>query len=71
MCRCYVRTLQRCTCKGSSCSGTHLWFALLASLDNYERAKVADALESVDFEDGEYIIRQGEEGHSFFILEQV
>jgi len=45
--------------------------ALLASLDNYERAKVADALESVDFEDGEYIIRQGEEGHSFFILEQV
>ncbi len=44
---------------------------VLASLDSYERGVVADALESVDFSDGEYIIKQGEDGREFFIVEQV
>ncbi|KAJ3271141.1 hypothetical protein HDV01_006999 [Terramyces sp. JEL0728] len=42
---------------------------LLTSLEAYERHKIADALESVTFSDGEYVIKQGDVGDSFFIVE--
>eukprot|EP00455_Lapot_gusevi_P044843 TRINITY_DN565_c0_g1_i7.p1 TRINITY_DN565_c0_g1~~TRINITY_DN565_c0_g1_i7.p1 ORF type:complete len:682 (-),score=261.92 TRINITY_DN565_c0_g1_i7:417-2462(-) len=42
---------------------------LLSTLDRYERAKVADALVEVSFADGEYVIRQGEAGDNFYIVE--
>jgi cAMP-dependent protein kinase regulator len=42
---------------------------LLVSLEPYERHKIADALESVSFEDGEEVIRQGDVGESFYIVE--
>eukprot|EP00961_Rhodomonas_salina_P288809 3902916-Rhodomonas_salina.3 len=36
---------------------------LLQALDAEERGKIADVLVSASFEDGEYIIRQGETGN--------
>lgn len=41
---------------------------LLDNLDEYERMSVADALEEVEFKAHEEIIRQGDEGHHFFII---
>jgi hypothetical protein len=32
--------------------------------------KLASALDTTSFEDGQYIIRQGEQGDSFFIIEE-
>ncbi|KAK0614181.1 cyclic nucleotide-binding-like protein [Immersiella caudata] len=42
---------------------------LLSSLTPYERSKIADALESQKFPPGHTIIREGDPGHSFFLLE--
>ncbi|KAI0892140.1 camp-dependent protein kinase regulatory subunit [Annulohypoxylon nitens] len=42
---------------------------LLASLTPYERSKIADALETKKFPKGYTIIRQGDIGKSFFLLE--
>jgi cAMP-dependent protein kinase regulator len=42
---------------------------LLSSLKPYERAKVADALESVKFSAGQNIITEGEPGDAFYLLE--
>lgn len=42
---------------------------LLASLKPYERAKIADALETVKFSDGKNIITEGEPGDAFYLLE--
>ncbi|ORY07201.1 camp-dependent protein kinase regulatory subunit [Basidiobolus meristosporus CBS 931.73] len=42
---------------------------LLVSLEPYERYKIADALEPLNFEDGEVVIRQGDVGENFFIIE--
>ncbi|KAJ1506960.1 hypothetical protein HMI54_013022 [Coelomomyces lativittatus] len=42
---------------------------LLADLEPYERHKIADALESVTFQDGEVVIKQGDVGENFFIIE--
>ncbi|KAI9698887.1 MAG: hypothetical protein M1820_007308 [Bogoriella megaspora] len=42
---------------------------LLASLTAYERSKIADALETHKFPPGSTIIREGDVGESFFILE--
>uniref|UniRef100_A0A8C2SEV8 cAMP-dependent protein kinase type I-alpha regulatory subunit n=1 Tax=Capra hircus TaxID=9925 RepID=A0A8C2SEV8_CAPHI len=41
---------------------------LLESLDKWERLTVADALEPVQFEDGQKIVVQGEPGDEFFII---
>lgn len=38
------------------------------SLDKWERLTVADALETVSFEDGETIVKQGEAGDDFYII---
>ncbi|MBN3290710.1 KAP1 kinase, partial [Polypterus senegalus] len=43
-------------------------FSLSESLDKWERLTVADALEPVQFEDGEKIVVQGEPGDDFFII---
>ena len=45
--------------------------SLLSSLDKYERAKIADALIDRTFEDGEFVIRQGDRGDYFYIIESV
>ncbi|XP_039216685.1 cAMP-dependent protein kinase type I-beta regulatory subunit isoform X3 [Crotalus tigris] len=42
--------------------------SILGSLDKWERLTVADALEPVQFEDGEKIVVQGEPGDDFFII---
>lgn len=42
---------------------------LLASLTPYERSKIADALETQKFPAGHAIIKQGDIGTSFFLLE--
>ncbi|KIW69237.1 hypothetical protein, variant [Phialophora macrospora] len=42
---------------------------LLSSLKPYERAKIADALETVKFEAGQNIITEGEPGDAFYLLE--
>ncbi|KAF9423303.1 hypothetical protein BGZ94_008355 [Podila epigama] len=41
----------------------------LVSLEPYERHKIADALEPVFFEDGATVVKQGDQGESFFIIE--
>jgi cAMP-dependent protein kinase regulator len=42
---------------------------ILASLQPQERAKIADVLESRTFNEGEDVIREGEEGEEFFLVE--
>jgi len=41
------------------------------SLDKWERLTVADALEPVQFDDGQEIVRQGDPGEDFFIITEV
>ena len=41
------------------------------NLDKWERLTVADALEPVQFEDGQEIVRQGEPGDDFYIILEV
>ncbi|KAL8937396.1 MAG: hypothetical protein Q9211_003708 [Gyalolechia sp. 1 TL-2023] len=43
---------------------------LLSSLTLYERSKIADALETQKFTDGQTIIREGDKGEAFFMVEQ-
>ncbi|OCH90728.1 protein kinase A regulatory subunit [Obba rivulosa] len=43
---------------------------LLTSLEPAERSKIADALESRVFEDGDAVVRQGEMGDTFFFVEE-
>lgn len=42
---------------------------LLSSLTPYERSKIADALETQKFAAGDIIIKEGDPGHSFYLLE--
>eukprot|EP01118_Nematostelium_gracile_P008769 TRINITY_DN2912_c0_g1_i1.p1 TRINITY_DN2912_c0_g1~~TRINITY_DN2912_c0_g1_i1.p1 ORF type:complete len:536 (-),score=144.87 TRINITY_DN2912_c0_g1_i1:87-1694(-) len=42
---------------------------ILSSLNPYERAIIADALEAFHFDHGDVIIRQGEDGDIFYIIE--
>uniref|UniRef100_A0A6A7FTI7 cAMP-dependent protein kinase regulatory subunit-like isoform X2 n=1 Tax=Hirondellea gigas TaxID=1518452 RepID=A0A6A7FTI7_9CRUS len=42
--------------------------SILDSLDKWERLVVADALESVSFNDKESVVKQGEPGDDFFII---
>uniref|UniRef100_A0A1I7SPX3 cAMP-dependent protein kinase regulatory subunit n=1 Tax=Bursaphelenchus xylophilus TaxID=6326 RepID=A0A1I7SPX3_BURXY len=41
---------------------------ILADLDKWERANVADALERCDFEPGTHVVEQGQPGDEFFII---
>jgi hypothetical protein len=42
--------------------------SILESLDKWERLTVADALETVSFEENETIVKQGEPGNDFYII---
>ncbi|CAB4374429.1 unnamed protein product [Rhizophagus irregularis] len=42
---------------------------ILVSLEPYERHKIADALESAVYEDGQLVIKQGDIGNNFFLIE--
>jgi cAMP-dependent protein kinase regulator len=41
---------------------------ILQELDQWERLTVADALEPIQFSDGDNIVVQGEKGNDFFII---
>ena len=41
---------------------------ILHELDQWERLTVADALETVQFNDGDNVVVQGEKGNDFFII---
>lgn len=43
--------------------------AFLDPLSNEQISKLAGALETIVYEDGDYIIRQGEIGDSFYVIE--
>ena len=43
---------------------------LLSSLSSTERSKIADALVSRSYDDGEAVVRQGDIGHTFFFVEE-
>jgi len=43
---------------------------LLKDLSSYQRATIADALEPANFQEGDVIIKQGEEGDIFYIVEE-
>jgi len=42
---------------------------LLKGLEAYERSKIADALESLMFDDGQTVMKQGDVGDCFYIIE--
>lgn len=42
---------------------------ILSTLTPYERSKIADALETKKFPSGEVIIKEGDPGHAFYLLE--
>ncbi|KEI36747.1 uncharacterized protein L969DRAFT_97143 [Mixia osmundae IAM 14324] len=42
---------------------------ILVSLESHERAKIADALEARIYEEGEAIVKEGEVGKNFYIIE--
>ena len=46
-------------------------YCVTENLDKWERLTVADALEPVQFDDGQEIVRQGEPGDDFFIILEV
>lgn len=43
---------------------------LLDELDTYEKTKICDCLQSQKFKPGEYVIREGEKGDTFFLIEE-
>ena len=66
-----------CVCFGSAKSVTYYIPSLTdlvsstESLDKWERLTVADALEPCTFQDGSYVVTQGESGEEFFIIVEV
>lgn len=43
---------------------------ILSNMDNYERMKLCDAFKELRFKPGEYVIREGEDGSVFFIIQE-
>jgi cAMP-dependent protein kinase regulator len=43
---------------------------LLQDMDPYERSKLADGAKIENYKKGDYVIRQGEEGNTFFLIEE-
>ena len=37
-------------------------------MDSYERSKLAEAFREEEFKRGDYVIREGEEGDTFYIV---
>lgn len=50
---------------------THSIVCPTENLDKWERLTISDSLETVHFEDGQEIVRQGEPGEDFFIITEV
>ena len=44
--------------------------AILESQDSYEKTKICDCLQSMKFKPGDYVIREGEYGNTFFLVEE-
>lgn len=44
--------------------------SLLDELDTYEKTKICDCLQSQKFKPGDYVIREGEKGDTFFLIEE-
>jgi len=42
---------------------------LLSTMDSYERSKIADALKPLKFKTGDYIVKEGDKGDTFFFIE--
>ncbi len=42
---------------------------ILSTMEIYERSQLADVLKAQQFKAGDYIIKQGEEGNIFYLLE--
>ena len=43
---------------------------ILADMDPYERSQLADVLKNETYENQEYVIKEGDEGNNFFIIEE-
>lgn len=43
---------------------------ILSSIDPYELTQISDALKTVSFRPGDYVIREGEMGDVFYIIEE-
>ena len=43
---------------------------MLESMSAYDRTKLADALRTEEYQEGEYIVRQGEPGDIFYLIEE-
>ena len=43
---------------------------LLESVEDYERQKICDAIKIVKCSYGEYVVKQGEDGDTFFMVEE-
>lgn len=43
---------------------------ILESLSSYERQKIADVLAPIRYLPGEYVIRQGDDGDTFYFVEE-
>ena len=41
---------------------------ILASMDNYERSKIADAIKEHDFAQGDKVIQEGDDGSVFYLI---
>ena len=41
---------------------------ILSNMDAYERSKLADAIKEKWFNEGDYIIKEGEEGNTFYLV---
>ena len=41
---------------------------VLQSLDNYERSKLCDCLTITEYDKGQYVIKEGEKGNTFFLV---
>ena len=41
---------------------------LLEKMSSFERSKIAETLKEMKFDNGDYVIREGEQGDSFYII---
>ncbi len=42
----------------------------MSTIDNYEIAQIADSLKSATFRQGEYVLKEGEMGDVFYMIEE-
>ena len=42
---------------------------ILSTMDSYERSQIADVIKSKKFKKGEYVIREGDHGDTFYFIE--